>query len=47
MMIMFAALLALYEASIYVAVFVERRKAEDLDSEATTDLVDVADVEDV
>jgi sec-independent protein translocase protein TatC len=47
MMIMFAALLALYEASIYVAVFVERRKAEDPDSEATTDLVDVADVEDV
>jgi sec-independent protein translocase protein TatC len=47
MMIMFVALLALYEASIYVAVFVERRKAEEPDSEATTDLVDVADVEDV
>ena len=47
MMIIFVALLALYEASIYVAVFVERSKGVDPDSDATTDLVDVADVEDV
>ena len=47
MMIIFVALLALYEISIYVAVFVERRKGADPEPEVTTDLVDVADVEDV
>ena len=47
MMIIFVALLVLYELSIYVAVFVERGKRGEVDPEATTDLVDVADVEDV
>ena len=40
MLIIFAALLGLYEVSIYVALFVERRKGAeaDLPEEATTEL---------
>ena len=40
MLIIFAALLGLYEVSVYVALFVEKRKGEELDGpeEATTEI---------